>query len=258
MPSKTFEHKRQETADRLGIGSDQVPRNIAIIMDGNGRWAQERGKERFYGHSKGASIVEEIAIYCVSLGIEYLSLYSFSMQNWTRPPEEIEFLMDLYAMYLEGIRGALMKHNVRLRHLGRVDGLPQKVTDALAETISITSKNDGMTLGLALNYGSRSEIADAAKSIAEKVKAGQLDIDQIDPQCVSDHLYTAGWPDIDLLIRTSGELRVSNFLLWQISYAEFYVTDKYWPDFGKQDMDLSIEIFAGRSRRMGDVEQQRV
>ncbi len=253
MAQKTFKEKKQETAVRLGIKPELVPRNIAIIMDGNGRWAQERGKERFYGHSKGASIVEKIAIYCVDLGIEYLSLYSFSMQNWSRPKEEIDFLMDLYAMYLEGIRDSLMKHNVRLAHLGRIDGLPQKVIDALNGTIDVTAANDGMTLGLALNYGSRAEIVDATKTIAQKVKDGQLDIDQIDRQCISDNLYTAGWPDIDLLIRTSGELRVSNFLLWQISYAEFYVIDKYWPDFEKDDLDESLRIFAARSRRMGDV-----
>lgn len=256
MPKKTFEEKRQQTADRLAIKPDQVPRNIAIVMDGNGRWAQERGKERYYGHSKGASIVEKIAIYCVDLGIEYLSLYSFSMQNWSRPKEEIDFLMDLYAMYLEGIRDTLMKHNVRLSHLGTTEGLPQKVIDALKGTIEITAANDGMTLGLALNYGSRTEIADAAKAIAQKVKNGQLDIDQIDTQCVSDNLYTAGWPDIDLLIRTSGEFRISNFLLWQISYAEFYITDKYWPDFETDDLDESLRIFAKRSRRMGDVVPQ--
>ena len=257
MSRKTFEEKKLQTAERLGIRPDDVPRNIAIIMDGNGRWAKEKGKERFYGHSKGASIVETIAIYCVDLGVEYLSLYSFSMQNWSRPKEEIDFLMDLYAMYLEGIRDSLMKHNVRLRHLGRTEGLPQKVVDALNGTIEITAANDGMTLGLALNYGSRAEIADAAKAIAGKVKTGQLDIDQIDQQCVSDNLYTAGWPDIDLLIRTSGELRVSNFLLWQISYAEFYVTDKYWPDFEKTDLDDALKTFATRSRRMGDVLPQR-
>ena len=249
----TFEEKRQQTAARLEIDPNHVPRNIAIVMDGNGRWAQERGKERYYGHSKGASIVEKIAIYCVDLGIEYLSLYSFSMQNWSRPKEEIDFLMDLYAMYLEGIRDTLMKHNVRLSHIGRKEGLPQKVIDAMDGTIEITSANDGMTLGLALNYGSRTEIVDAVKVIAQKVKTGQLDIDQIDRQCVSDNLYTAGWPDVDLLIRTSGELRISNFLLWQISYAEFYVTDKYWPDFEEADLDASLQTFAARSRRMGDV-----
>jgi undecaprenyl diphosphate synthase len=146
-----------------------------------------------------------------------------------------------------------MKHNVRLSHIGRKEGLPQKVIDAMNGTIEITSANDGMTLGLALNYGSRTEIVDAAKAIAQKVKNGEMDIDQIDRQCLSDNLYTAGWPDVDLLIRTSGELRISNFLLWQISYAEFYVTDKYWPDFEKADLDESLQTYAARSRRMGDV-----
>ncbi len=253
MADKSFEEKRMETGKMLGIDPQSVPRHIAIIMDGNGRWAQERGKQRFYGHSKGGAIVEKIALYCVDLGIEYLTLYSFSMQNWKRPPDEIEFLMGLYSLYLEGIRDTLMKNNVRLAHLGTLERLPQKVIDTLGETIELTSGNDGMTLGLALNYGARTEITEAVKTIAKECVDGKLNIEDIDHDCISDHLYTSGWPDPELLIRTSGELRISNFLLWQISYSEFYVSEKYWPDFDKPDIDEAIKVYARRSRRIGDV-----
>ena len=256
MANLSFEEKRMITADRLGISPDAIPRHIAIIMDGNGRWAQRQGKQRFYGHSKGGAVVEKIALYCVELGIEYLTLYSFSTQNWKRPKEEIDFLMDLYAMYLEGIGKTLMNNNVRLAHLGSREKLPQKVLDALDGTIDLTAANDGMTLGLALNYGGRTEIVEAVRSIARQYKNGQICLDDIDHDCVSNHLYTGGWIDPDLMIRTSGEMRVSNFLLWQISYSEFYVTQKFWPEFEKEDLDDAIKVFAGRSRRIGDVKPQ--
>ena len=253
MTKRSFEDKRIVTGETLGVCPEGIPRHIAVIMDGNGRWAEKQGKARFYGHSKGGSIVEKIALYCVDLGIEYLTLYSFSMQNWKRPQEEIDFLMGLYSLYLEGIRETLMNSNVRLAHLGTLDRLPQKVVDTLGETIEMTSGNDGMTLGLALNYGSRTEITEGVKAIAQECVEGKLKIEDIDHECVSNHLYTAGWPDPDLLIRTSGEMRVSNFLLWQISYAEFYVTEKYWPEFDKCDIDEAIKVYAKRSRRLGDV-----
>ena len=253
MTKLSFEEKRIKAADTLGVSVEGIPRHIAIIMDGNGRWAQKQGKPRFYGHSKGGSVVEKIALYCVDLGIEYLTLYSFSMQNWKRPKEEIDFLMDLYSLYLEGIRETLMKNNVRLAHLGTKDRLPQKVVDTLAETMKITSQNDGMTLGLALNYGSRTEIAEGVQAIAKECLEGKLNVDDIDHDCISNHLYTAGWPDPDLLIRTSGEMRVSNYLLWQISYSEFYVTEKFWPEFEKSDLDEAVRVYAKRSRRLGDI-----
>lgn len=237
----------------MGISAHCIPRHIAIIMDGNGRWAKSHGLPRFEGHRQGGKVVEEIALYCVTLGIEYLTLYSFSMQNWKRPKEEIDFLMYLYSQYLEGIRPNLENDNVRLVHLGRKDMLPEGVISTMAETIELTKDNDGMVLGLALNYGSQTEIVDAARKIAEKCKNGQLEPEAIDEKCISDHLYTAGWHDPDLLIRTSGELRISNFLLWQISYAEFYVTKKHWPDFGKDDLDEAIKTFSQRRRRFGDI-----
>lgn len=222
-------------------------------MDGNGRWAKSHSLPRFEGHQQGGKVVEEIALYCVTLGIEYLTLYSFSMQNWKRPKDEIDFLMYLYSHYLEGIRPNLMDDNVRLIHIGSKEMLPDSLLCTMKETVDMTKNNDGMVLGLALNYGSRAEITTAARKIAVKCKNGELDPDAIDEKCISDHLYTAGWCDPDLLIRTSGELRISNFLLWQISYAEFYVTEKHWPDFSKNDLDEAIKVYAQRSRRFGDI-----
>ncbi len=254
--SLSFQQKRQQSADRLGIELHCIPRHIAIIMDGNGRWAISNGLSRFEGHIQGAKVVETIAQRCVDMGVEYLTLYSFSMQNWKRPADEVDFLMYLYSMYLTEIRPNLMRNNARLVHLGQVEKLPDKVTEALAETINLTSGNTGMILGLALNYGSRTEIVNAVKSIAQEYKNGQLQLDEIDHDCVSNHLYTSGWAEPDLLIRTSGEMRISNFLLWQISYTEFYVTETLWPDFGVGDLDEAIRAYARRSRRFGDISTQ--
>lgn len=250
--SQTFAQKRELTAEKLGISPDAIPRHIAIIMDGNGRWAQARGLERFEGHRQGSKVVEDIIRHSVEIGIECISLYSFSLQNWKRPTEEIEFLMHLYAMYLEGVRPTLMENRIKLVHLGRRQPLPQNVLDALDGTVEMTVQNDGMVLALALNYGARTEIVDAVRRIAADCKDGKINLDQIDNQCISDNLYTASLPDPDILIRTSGEQRVSNFLLWQISYSEFYITDKMWPDFCTGDIDLAIKSFAQRSRRFGD------
>jgi undecaprenyl diphosphate synthase len=221
-------------------------------MDGNGRWAQSRGLARFQGHREGAKGVEAVIQYGVDIGLECMTLYSFSLQNWKRPTEEVEFLMHLYSMYLEGIRPILMKNRVRLVHIGRREPLPEHVLKALDATVEFTSKNDGMVLALALNYGSRTEIVDSTRKIAQAYKDGSITLDEIDSQCISDNLYTAGLPDPDLLIRTSGERRISNYLLWQISYAEFYITEKMWPDFGTEDIDLAIQSFTQRSRRFGD------
>ncbi|MEN8126584.1 MAG: isoprenyl transferase [Planctomycetota bacterium] len=257
MDTRSFEEKRIETAKRLGIGPEGIPRHIAVIMDGNGRWATERGLPRFHGHEEGAKIVESIATRCVDCGVEYLTLYSFSMQNWKRPKDEVDFLMYLYASYLEGIRPSLMRLNVQLAHIGRRDPLPQEVLDALDETIEVTGTNTGMTLGLALNYGSRTEIVDAVRALVQKAKDGTVDPQAIDEQAISDHLYTAGWYDPDMLVRTSGEMRISNYLLWQISYAEFYVTDLYWPDFTPEELDKAIITFGNRQRRFGDTKPQK-
>lgn len=245
--------KLQESAVRFGIEPQQMPRHIAIIMDGNGRWATKRGLPRFEGHRQGGKTVERIVQHCLELGIECLTLYSFSLQNWKRPKEEVDFLMWLYAQYLVKIRPMLMDNNVRLVHLGLASQLPESVQTALSETVAMTASNTGMALALALNYGSRTEIVEAVKKIAQKCKDGTLTVEAIDEACVNDHLDTAGLPDPDLVIRTSSELRISNFLLWQISYSEFYVTETLWPDFDKADIDQAVAAYAGRSRRFGDV-----
>jgi undecaprenyl diphosphate synthase len=245
--------KLQAAAARFGIEPQQMPRHIAIIMDGNGRWATKRDLPRFEGHRQGGMTVERIVQYCLELGVECLTLYSFSLQNWKRPKEEIDFLMWLYTQYLVKIRPMLMDNNVRLVHLGLANQLPESVQTALSETVAMTAANTGMVLALALNYGSRTEIVEAVRKIAKKCAAGELSPHDIDEECVSGHLDTAGLPDPDLVIRTSSELRISNFLLWQISYSEFYVTETLWPDFDKADIDKAVAAYTGRSRRFGDV-----
>jgi undecaprenyl diphosphate synthase len=248
-----LQENRVAAAKRLGIEAEKMPRHVAIIMDGNGRWAIKRGLERFQGHQQGARVVEKIVHHCVNLGLDCLTLYSFSMQNWKRPKREVNFLMQLYTRYLVGIRNTLKKHNVRLVHLGRTERLPAKLIRELNKTVEIASKHTGMTLALALNYGSREEIVDAVKKICRNCIDQKLAVEQFDEHCISENLYSAGLPDPDLLIRTSNEKRLSNFLLWQISYAEFYVTDTLWPDFTAEDLDKAVIDYSKRSRRLGDV-----
>jgi undecaprenyl diphosphate synthase len=244
---------RIAAAKRLGIGAEKMPRHIAIIMDGNGRWAIQRGLQRFQGHRQGARTVEKIVDHCVDLGLECLTLYSFSMQNWKRPKREINFLMQLYTRYLVGIRKTLKEHNVRLVHLGRTEKLPPKLVRELHKTVELTSKYTGMTLALALNYGSREEIVDAVKKVCQDCIDGKMKIEQIDERSISTNLYSADLPDPDLLIRTSNEKRLSNFLLWQLSYTEFYVTETLWPDFTPRELDKAIIEYSKRARRIGDI-----
>lgn len=251
---ETNEQKLEKTAERLGLTLEQMPRHIAIIMDGNGRWAQKRGLKRVKGHRRGAKVVERIALHCVKLGIDYLTLYSFSMENWKRPKKEVDALMYLYSRYLTEIRPTLADNNVRLVHLGRIQQLPPQVKKELLTTIDITSKNTGMVLALALNYSGRTEIIDAIRNIAQKHKDGEIALQDIDEDCISRHLYTAQLTEPDLLIRTANERRISNFLLWQISYSEFYVTETHWPDFSNTDLEDAISDYAGRARRFGDIE----
>ena len=246
-----------KTAHRLGIAVEQMPRNIAIIMDGNGRWAQEKGKPRGAGHRKGGKVVERTALDCVDLGIESLTLYSFSLENWKRPQAEIDQLMKLYRKYLIGIRPMMMKNKVKLVHLGVLDNLPDKLIDELNKSIEMTADNDGMILGFALNYGGRREIVDATKKIAQKYKDGRITLDDINDQLIRSSLYAPQVGDPDLLIRTSSEMRVSNFLLWQISYSEFFVTDTYWPDFNKAKMEEAILSYAARNRRFGSIDTKK-
>lgn len=247
---------RKATADRLGIPESAMPRHIAIIMDGNGRWATQQGLPRYEGHREGGKRVEPIVIGAIDLGIEAISLYSFSLQNWKRPAMEVDFLMQLFTRYLVEIRGLLMEKNVKLQHLGRKDGLPDSLREELEKTIELTSKNDGMILGLALNYGGREEIVDAVKAVAQKYKDGSVELGEIDEECVNENLTTFGMPEADMVIRTSKELRISNFLLWQTSYAEFFPTDVLWPDFTVEHMESLIGDFGKRSRRLGDVKPQ--
>lgn len=248
-----MQENRITTAARLGIAAEKMPRHIAIIMDGNGRWATSRGLPRFHGHRQGARVVEKIVDYCVDIGLDCLTLYSFSMQNWKRPKLEISFLMQLYVRYLVGMRKTLKEHNVRLIHLGRTEKLPPKLVRELNKTVELSSKYTGMVLALALNYGSREEIIDCVKKICRDCNDGKLDAEKIDENLISSGLYTAGLPDPDLLIRTSDEKRISNFLLWQLSYTEFYVTDTLWPDFTSEDIDKAVIEYSKRTRRMGDI-----
>ena len=252
MPAP-FEEKRINAAERLGIDSNKIPKHIGIVMDGNGRWAQQRDLPRFIGHREGGKNVEDIVLGASALGVECLSLYSFSLQNWKRPVMEVDFLMHMFTRYLVSMRGIMMDNNIRLLHLGRIDGLPEALRYELNKTMEITGNNEGMVMGLALNYGGREEIADAVKVIAAEVRDGRLEIEDIDETTIAQRLYTAGLPDPDLIIRTSNELRISNFLLWQVSYSEFVITKTLWPDFTVEQLERSIVEYASRSRRMGDI-----
>ena len=250
---KSCEEKLKKTVRRLGIKPKHMPRHLAIIMDGNGRWAEKKGLPRVEGHRQGGKAVERIAQCCVEFGIESLILYSFSIENWKRPKAEVDFLMHLYTQYLVGIRSMLSKNNVKLIHLGRLAGLPPSVQTELIESIEMTIGNTGMTLALALNYGGRTEIVDAAKKIAQEYKKGKLRLKDIDERCISRHLYAPNFAEPDLLIRTANEKRISNFLLWQISYSEFYVTKTFWPDFTKTSLEKAILAYAQRNRRFGNI-----
>lgn len=234
----------------------KFPRHVAVIMDGNGRWAVRRGLERVRGHQEGARTVRDIVTECARLrkhhgGPDVLTLYSFSIENWKRPIDEVTFLMAMYIEYLQKERATMMENNIRFRQIGRLEKLPDPVLDEVNRTLDETKDNDGLTLVLALNYGSRTEIIDAVRDIAAKVQRGELRPDEVDEETISSHLYTSGLPDPDLLIRTAGEMRVSNYLLWQISYAELYVSDVLWPDFGVADLHAAIRAFSQRNRRFG-------
>ena len=230
-----------------------LPAHVAIIMDGNGRWAKERGLPRVEGHRRGAESVRAVLRCASSLGFGHLTLYAFSVENWNRPKAEVNTLMKFLARYLKTERDEMNDNNVRLRAIGQLDRLPGFVREQLDATIASLDANTGTTLNLALSYGGRTELVDAARSLAAKAQSGELAPADIDEQMFAAHLYTADTPDPDLLIRTSGEMRVSNFLLWQISYAEMVVTERLWPDFGEADFCAALEVFADRDRRFGKV-----
>jgi undecaprenyl diphosphate synthase len=230
-----------------------VPRHVAIIMDGNGRWARSRGLPRIKGHEKGAEAVRECVEGCGELKIEFLTLYAFSAENWQRPKTEVFALMRLLERFLKQKTPELLEKNVRLQAIGRLTDLPANCQRQLHDSIERTSNNTGLTLVLALSYGGRLEIIDGIKSILRGIEAGHLDKGMIDVEMFSKHLYTRYYPDPDLLIRTSGEMRLSNFLLWQLSYTEMYVTQTLWPDFTKKDLFEAVEDFSRRQRRYGAV-----
>jgi undecaprenyl diphosphate synthase len=238
----------------LGVPRERMPRHIAIIMDGNGRWARGRGLPRIEGHRHGAAAVRTTITQCARLGIECVTLYSFSLDNWKRPQDEVAGLMALYAYHLVAERTEIMDNDIRAVQLGRRAGLPPEVVRELDITERMSANNRGMTLCLALNYGSRTEILDGVRRIAQRVAAGELRPDDIEEATISNALGTAGLPDPDLLVRTAGEMRLSNFLLWQISYAELYVTPVLWPDFGASELHAAILAYARRERRFGDVQ----
>ena len=235
----------------FGLRADRLPRHVAIIMDGNGRWAQSRGLPRIEGHRRGVSTVRNVVEQCSRLGLDQLTLYCFSSENWKRPPLELKLLMQLLEQYLVEERSEIIRQNLRFAVIGRRDGLGEGVLREIARTSEVSRDNTGMRLCLAVNYGSRGELVDAARAIAEKVAAGTLAADQIDEEIFAQHLYTAGMSDPDLVLRTAGEMRISNYLLWQISYAELWVTQYCWPEFGRDDLYQAFRDYAGRERRFG-------
>ncbi len=241
----------QDKLERVGLLAEYLPKHIAIIMDGNGRWAQGHSLPRIEGHRRGVKTVQMVVEECSELGIEQLTLYCLSSENWKRPKKELNMLMRLLEQYAIEERSEIMRQNLRFSIIGRTDGLSPGVLTEVEKTIRCSQDNQGMRLCLAVNYGSRSELVDAVRSIAHKTAAGYLDADSITEQTIAEHLYTAGMIDPDLLIRTAGELRVSNFLLWQISYAEIWVSEKCWPEFHKPDLIQALKDYAARDRRFG-------
>ncbi|MGB0837993.1 MAG: isoprenyl transferase [Flavobacteriaceae bacterium] len=238
------------------LNINRIPRHIAIIMDGNGRWAKKKGRPRAFGHKKGVSTVRKVLEASAEFGVEYLTLYAFSTENWKRPKLEVETLMTLLASSLKKELKSLMKNNVRLRAIGDISKLPQRAQKELQEVFEATENNTKITLTLALNYGSREEIVKVVKEISRKVVNNELEIEEIDEKIINNHLYTFTLPDVDLLIRTSGEQRISNYLLWQIAYSELYFTDVHWPEFDKDHLENAILDYQKRERRFGKTSEQ--
>lgn len=234
-----------------GLAPERLPRHVAIIMDGNGRWAQQRGLPRVEGHRNGVHSVRRITEEACRLGLDQLTLYCLSIENWKRPKHELDMLMQLLDRFLVDERPTMLRNNVRLTVIGRRTGLPANIQDRIDETVDLCSRNNGTTLCLAINYGARTELVDAVRGIAEDCRAGKIDPAEIDDSVISNHLYTQGMPDPDLLIRTAGERRISNFLLWQISYAEIWITEDFWPDFDIAHFHQALGDFCRRERRFG-------
>jgi len=232
----------------------KLPSHIAIIMDGNGRWAKKRLMNRINGHEKGVDVVRRIVRVCRELGIEILTLYAFSTENWERPKSEVSALMDLLKRFLKSEAREMHENNIRLNTIGQLHRIPKGVRSLLQQNMELTASNTGLTLNLALSYGGRTEIVEMVKQVAERVKKGQLDLSAITPEIVSDNLYTRGMCDPDLLIRTGGDMRISNFLLWQIAYAELFITDTLWPEFSKEEFMAILADFQKRERRFGRID----
>jgi len=245
----------RERQDKLK-SQGELPCHVAIIMDGNGRWAKQRGLPRVAGHREGVKAVRDIVEVCGELGIRILTLYTFSTENWRRPQEEVSALMTLLIRTLRKEIEELIRNNVRLMAIGDIQNLPKNAREGVLEGIEATRKNTGLVLNLALNYGGREEIISAVWQIADRIQKDELRLDDIDQRTLSRYLYTAELPDPDLLIRTSGEFRISNFLLWQLAYTEIYITSVLWPDFRRKDLYVAIEDFQKRERRFGKVSEQ--
>ena len=238
-------------ASTFDVPPNQRPQHIAVIMDGNGRWAGRRGLPRIEGHRRGVASVRSTVEECARLRIEQLTLYCLSSENWKRPRQELDFLMHLLEQYMIEERTSIMDQGITVCVIGRRDGIPDATLREMDKTIEMTAENTGTRLCLAINYGSRLELLDAVRRIAQECDAGKLDAETITEQTISDYLYTSGMPDPDLLIRTAGEMRISNFLLWQISYAELWVTERCWPEFGIDELHLALRDYAARDRRFG-------
>jgi undecaprenyl diphosphate synthase len=245
-PPYSDEHIRQ-----LGLQRGRIPQHVAIIMDGNGRWAKRQGLPRIEGHRRGVQTVRTVIEECARIGVGQLTLYCFSSENWKRPPLELDLLMGLLKRYVIAERKEIMRQDIRFSTIGRTDRISRGIWNEVETTVELSRNNPGMRLCLALDYGARDELTQAVRTIAHQVQKGEIDPASITEQTISDHLYTAGMVDPDLVIRTAGEMRVSNFLLWQISYAELWVTQNCWPEFGRDDLYQAFRDYAGRERRFG-------
>lgn len=235
---------------------NNIPQHIAVIMDGNSRWAKKKGAARIFGHKNAIKAVRETVEGCAEQGVKYLTLYAFSTENWGRPKEEVDGLMELLIDALRKELSTLMKNNIRLKTIGEIDKLPSRCYKELSEDVRTSQENTGLTLILALNYSGRSELVNAVEEIATEIEEGKLEIGSISEEAIEDHLFTRNYPDPELLIRTSGELRLSNFLLWQSAYTELYFTEVLWPDFRKEDLYQALEEYNKRERRFGKTSEQ--
>ena len=244
------------TSDLLDVPKEKRPRHIAVIMDGNGRWAERQGLPRIEGHRHGVASVRRTVEECARLEIEQLTLFCLSSENWKRPRQELDFLMRLLEQYLIEERTTILDQNIRFSTIGRREGIPEAAQQEMDRTIEVSRENSGMRLCLAINYGARAEMVDAVRRIGQKVADGKLRPEEVTESVLAEHLYTARMPDPDLLIRTSGEMRLSNFLLWQVSYAEMWVTEAFWPEFDERQLHQAIRDFAARGRRFGGLTQR--